>query len=881
MSRYSPFILYTLFLCGMLAHSFMPMSNVLILQIVKLVLGLISLILIPGIFIVNFFKKDAISNIAFAFIFGFLLQLLAVYIIWWLYTFAGGMNFINLQYVTTGILTFVLMLVTVKLKCEIKYNFFLKKDLFVVFPIILCIGLVLFYPGFNAAFSSDGGAYLDLARNVVANNVFSSHLIQSYNSWAQAQWSTGMIDHFFGYSAIAVFFALGNISLLTAEFMLLFVGILSLFPLYIISDKLFGRRVARITVFIFAVSPIILYHLTLIGGPDVVSLLFTLTTLCLLFIAVEGKTPKLNLYFISGITLFIAWYAWTLNGYILLLYLPLFFLFNSLKLNTKLLNFGFFAILLLILCFFTDFFITGQITLRYLGMPLPLISIVMLLVIYKLNNKFSLPNFYFVFLTTSILFVFFASYMPRLISAPFIHFDTTSFPTAQIQVTANTAQILGTLTQAFDMDRVLNFTIQYLFGWSFSWAGLLNTFGVSTILLAVTSLVQLNKLKATLLIFAFPIIQMLLWILMSSEEVVQPRYLLSLAPFYFILVASAIDLIISYANLSRFNRIQGIFVKTLSLANFGKLLVSILVIITIIASWQPIYVNLSQNVTYWDYSKKYNWNGAISWIKSNTTSNDVLATVYADCFVWLTNRPTVFLYNEMNSNANTSTLIDTIRTSRVNYLIVDLPFSWKYANLQSLYESPNPFLGSTIVYMNKDVATNTNIIIYNVTNIAYGSVIHYDFTPDLTKLKNWQPLTYYSLGNVSLNNDTIRFDLTAGNTPWPSVASTFTFSSPTNLSQYSSVKFWINVPELTNMTLEMFSGLIGLNYLSYHITNIGYDKWVEVVFVLSEPSGVIGEPSLQNTTKMNFIVAGSIGQSITFFIKDLDFYNETYVLNSR
>jgi hypothetical protein len=882
MKRNSPFILYTMFLVGVLIHSFVPMTDMLPLQIVKLLLGLTALILIPGIYITNLLNKDAIKNLAFAFIFGFLLQLLNVYAIWWLYTVTGEMSFVNSLYLMTAVFTLILMPITVKLRKEIKYDMFLKKDLFLIAPLVICIGIVLFYPGFDAAFHSDGGAYLDLARGVVTDNVFSSHIIHSPNSWAEAQWSTGMIDHFFGYSAIAVFFALGNVSLLMAKFMLLFVGSLTIFPLYAISAKLFNCQVARIAVFLTSISPIILYHLRLIGGPEVTSLLFTLVTLYLFLTMIGEKFPKLQLCLLSGMALFVAWYAWLLNGYIFVLYLPLLFLLSGSKSNNKSSKLGFLALLFLVFCFFIDFFVMGHVTSRYLGLPLPLTSIALSLVIYKLQHKLMLPNFYLIFLTTSLCLVFFASYMPRLVSYPFIQFDALSFPTGQMQITANAAQTLDILRRALDLGRVTNVANWYLFGKSFAWDGVFNSIGILTIFLAIASFARLNKLKETLLVFAFPMVQMTLWILMSPTDVVlQPRYLLSTAPFYFILAASTIELVISSASSPKLSSLK-IRISTIwsfSLNAFDNVLVGILLVSILLALCQPIYANLSQNGNYWDYNQKYNWNDAIAWVNSNTTSKDVLAFVYADCFVWYTNRETVFLW-DLDSNANLSTLIGLIRDLKVNYLVVDKPFSSQFSNLKGLYESPKPFLGSTIVFMNQNT-TGGNVIIYNVTNITYGSLLKLEFEPDWEKLENWQPLTFYSTGNVSTDQDAVRFDLKVADTPWPSGASTFTFSSPANLSQYSSVEFWIMVPESTQIVLEMYPGTDGQNYFSYVNKNTEYNEWSRVVFDLSNSYGIVGKPSLQNVTKLNFIVGGmTIGEAVSFCVKDISFYKETYSLNS-
>jgi hypothetical protein len=387
MTRNSSLILCLLFLIGLFAFSLVPESNLLALQVAKLLVGLLILVFIPGIYIVNLLNKEAVNNIAFAFIFGFLLQLLNVYVIWWLQTLIGTVNFLNALYImTTG---FVLLSSALEIysKREIRYTFFLKGDWFLIIPLVAMIFIVIFYPGLDAAFHSDGAAYLDLARRVVVDNSFSSHLVQAPNSWAEAQWSTGMIDHFFGYAGIAVFFALSNVTIVVAKFMLLFVGVLSVFPLYAIANKLLNRSVARLAVLFASLSPIILYHLSLIGGPDIISLLFSLTTLYFFLLAADEEKPSLRISIACGIVFFVSWYAWLLNGYVLLLLLPVIFVLHNTRMSRKQIGLGLFLLLSLILCFFADFFVIGHLALRYLGFPLPLSSLVFCFGLYLFRKK--------------------------------------------------------------------------------------------------------------------------------------------------------------------------------------------------------------------------------------------------------------------------------------------------------------------------------------------------------------------------------------------------------------------------------------------------------------------------------------------------------------
>ena len=805
-----------------------------------------------------------------------------MYIIWWINTLYGSIIFINLIYVITITFTIIIAVLSAKLRVKLVYSLFLRNHIFLLIPLAFIISVLLFYPGFSTFINSDGAAYLDLSRRLVIDNTFGSHLIQSPKSWAEAQWSTGMIDHFFGYSAIAIFFGFGNTATtIIAKFMLVFIGTLTIFPIYLMSEKLFNKNVARIAALIVSFSPIFLYHLSLIGGPDIVSALFSLVTICLLLVVIDEKKSSIKICILAGISFFVSWYAWLLNGYVLVLFIPVMLLIFQSNVSLKSLFFKSISFFILVLSFFLDIFVIGHVTLRMLGIPLPLFSLIILVIFYCFKNKIQINRSYLLYFITSLFLVFFATYLPRVISIPFIQFDVTNFPSGSIQITANTAQTAGILSRALDFNRVTNVANGYLFGQLFSWTGLLSSIGIITIFLAIASFARKNKMKMSFLVLGFPIIQMVLWILLSPTDVVpQPRYLLSSSFFYFILSASCIDLIAESTDLSKtiVIKIKAMKTRFLVIKRYKKIIVVFLMLFSFLAFYQPIYGNLANNMNYWDYRTKYNWDESISWINNNTTPKDVLAAVYADYFVWYTNRDTAFLWR-LDPNASLSTLINLIRETKINYLIVDKPFSWQFSNLKGLYDSPKPFFGCTIVFMNQNSA-EYNVIIYNVTNIAQGILLKTDFALDWQKLENWQPLKYYSDGKIFSVENSIGFNLKVANTPWPSAASTFSFQSPIDLSNYSTIEFWISTSKSNKTVLEIYSGNEGQNYFSYFSMTDESGNWSKVVFDLSNQIRSVGNPTLQNVAKMNFIVNGLlVGETYTFHITGIRIYKELYILN--
>jgi hypothetical protein len=71
------------FCIGILGLSLMPQVDISPLFAAKILTGSITLILIPGVYLTNLLSEERINGLGFAFSFGFLYQLLNIYIAWW------------------------------------------------------------------------------------------------------------------------------------------------------------------------------------------------------------------------------------------------------------------------------------------------------------------------------------------------------------------------------------------------------------------------------------------------------------------------------------------------------------------------------------------------------------------------------------------------------------------------------------------------------------------------------------------------------------------------------------------------------------------------------------------------------------------------------
>jgi hypothetical protein len=407
--------------------------------------------------------------------------------------------------------------------------------------------------------------------------------------------------------------------------------------------------------------------------------------------------------------------------------------------------------------------------------------------------------------------------------------------------------------------------------------------GQAIILLVLISFVQVKKIKETIFLALFPLFFVLIWGLLVVTDGFQPRYAVCFSIFFDILAASAIIFIAKNATNSVYlTKIVELTIKKKKIRIDLRKLIGVLAVILLLGASVGVtfetYTNGKIVEQNWNLRQEFGWDNAISWIQSSTSSKDKIACIYGDYFSWYTDRPTVFLWQY--PDLNTSTLVNLIRTLKVNYLIVDYPFSLRNPDLAGLYDSPSPFIGSTIAFMSQESPTK-NVIIYNVTNIAYGELTTYQFEPDWKNLNNWSPLLWYGSGNITMDQDSVRIDSIPLERSPVATASTLSFSSLTNLSNYTTLQFLIKVPNSTGINLEIYSGISGQDYYVFAIKNSVFDEWTPISIQMVNYSSIYGNPNLQNASKLNFIVTGvPVGETATFWIKDLQFSGQYYELGN-
>jgi hypothetical protein len=509
----------------------------------KLMIGLFGLILLPGFIFTNIVLDEENVKIVSSLILGFMLQLLNVYVIWILYIFYNPVNFALLMYTLTIIEVVLVSVLSYMRGLMLSIDKILnkpKQDFALVAVIVLYLVLAFYWQQWAPAPHSDGAAYLDMARNVVNNGAFYSNMLLPKNTWDYVGCSSGMLTHMFGYFAIALFFMLGDVSLFSAKIMLIFAGMLIIILLYALTRKLFNINVARLTALITAVSPLLLTHVGLVGGPEIPSALFILFSIYLLVCAPTSKR-KMSMALMAGLSLFIAWCAWEFNFLVMLTFLPLLFIYTA-TYHKEFKTIDLMMLLFLLVSFILEWRVLLNFSYAVIGINIPSLIIVVfiltyLLVFRKEKNRNTLITFTLMFL---VLYLILYS---RFVAADFIpevhQFVSFAQPGMGV-LTSNIARDVGVLSRALSPGEVNRY-------WSTYWDGVYGYLGVVVVFLAFLSLARINKLKEVLLVLSFPLLQSVWWGLFVTIDGFQPRFILCSSLFYFVLAASAIEMVYSHA----------------------------------------------------------------------------------------------------------------------------------------------------------------------------------------------------------------------------------------------------------------------------------------------------------------------------------------------
>jgi len=755
-----------------------------------------------------------------------------------------------------------------------------KVDHILVIILIIFLAISLYNQQLIPSPHSDGAEYLDLARNAVKNGVFSSNMLFHSSTYANVVYSTGMHRYISGISAIALYFALGNVSLLSAKIMLIFAGSLSIILVYHLCKELLDRMTAVIAAFLLSISPVFLAHVGLVGGPEIVSLLFVLLFMYLTLLSLK-HTDSILMPLLAGLSLFLAWYSWTFNFVVIFLgVMPSMFIYSSLK-HRELS----FRNLLLFSILWGSFLIEYRIsliwTLSFVGVSFPTIILVAVYIVHRFTRARVMKVFLVMILTTYVLhFIFHISHiaiMP-LIEQVFAGSDVYS---------ANISSNFGTFKQMFDVSAGIE-------SFSLYWSGLCSALSQTVIFLGIASLIRFRKLKETLLLFSFPFFFGLVWSLMVRYTYFQPRRIVPVSVFWIMLAASSIVFIMSTVSslnldkklvmLLKFREIR----KPVNLKSTMSLIACTLLLANVMIFSYPIYNDMTDIYEKWDTSAKYGWDPAIKWIKENTQPDDTLMARSGNYWAWYTDRKTVFFAQSLFGDVNDTQLISLIREFNVNYLIVDHMLYSEFPELKVLYSSSDPFYGSQISFQSSN-EQGFKTRIYNVTNIAYGNFVR----DNLVLISNcdseyhWSIFTLYGNGTIEIDD----LDRVEGNASIKTVftvlnrapnletaAITLNLPESLDLSNASILQFWVKAL-FDYQKIQVKLATNETNYFMLVADEKPTQNWTQITMLLGDITAVQRTPQLHSIDLLQiYFTYPAPGKTCIFWIDDILVYSEAFII---
>ena len=698
-------------------HSLL-LSETLFLYLIRLLVGIVAFLYIPGYCLVSsFIKKPIFNNFGFYLTMGFLYQLLNIYVIWWISLIVKPINFALLL----NLLTLSLVLTIISYSCLTRKTYRSTNllgegpDKELIFVLILFGFLASWFQNLSPSPHSDGAAYLDMARNIVKRSSFSSNMMLPETNWANVEYSTGRHIHFFGIWAIALFFHIGDISLLSAKIMLMFCGFLTIFLIYELCKKLFGKITALLATLITSISPEILAHVALVGGPEMVSLVHVLLLYYCIITVINTKRWK-EFALISGLSFFILMYAWIFN-FIVILLGPILIIFLIASYIRREINLG--SILLfvtLLLAFLLDYRLTSLLTYKYLGVFVPTIIIAPLTAIYYYLKK-EKGNLILKFFAATFLILYLLILLTS--SSTYLMADLISKVDQEKTIAESNINLyIKHIDRLLDFQEIIKYNEMY-------WKGLKSSISETIIFLAMLSFFRIRKLWGTLTIASFPIFQWIIWDLIVIIDMFQPRFIIVTSAFWFILASSALSTIITITaqhkliksfRLSVYSRRQKLNFSGSSIFKSSAIFVSLLLLAMI--PFQPIYNNMENVTKGWDFPSKFGWISAFEWVKRSTKPDDIIIARYGNYWAWYIERkivslsPSIYDPNMLGINE----IIHLIQKYKARYLVVDYTLCLHFPKLKQLCENPKSLPGTEIVYT-AETAQGYKVIIYNVTNL--------------------------------------------------------------------------------------------------------------------------------------------------------------------
>jgi hypothetical protein len=674
--------------------------------IFRAVLGLMSLIFLPGYFLVKLlsFSPDGIEKIGFALIFGLTYQLLVIYLMFSLSTVIRIFDFQLIISIFSLIPSTLLIIFHQQKIIELSMprRNFINSSVPIVCLLVI-IGLItrFYYQDFSINPHTDTALFAEMARTLFVDSEFSSKII---HNTMPMYFQLGFNPHFFTYFSYALFFMIGGISYLTLKVATIFFGILVFIPIYALVRRLFNEPAALAAVALAAFHPIILFFSSIpINGSEIMATLFLFSSIYFLYICLTKGSDKYA--FLAGIFAFATFAARADYFYVLILILPLLFLMLSKK-NSKVVYLVDLA--KVFICAYPLIIVTRFFNFPSIIVPISILymlSVVWIIFMHK-KKRVSGQN---IVILCAVFFGLYAFHLLRWHSFP----QLLEYSTADMMTNPSEKALFGFGTVDFEM-----FLIRLNQIWQASSIKLTQPI----LFLSLISLAYFRKLREVLFLLSFPVAYSIVLALLSTPITGIDHHRFNIASYLFLAILSAIILTQIFGAFIRLS--ESVSPKRILLKinnkriNLENTRIRTFLIITLISCFLfpflfPLYENEIEVIKATDTKSRYNYQSAIDWLLENVGSESVIMTRKPFEFAWFTNRITKLPWpSELNINE----LRESIKTYKINYLVVDELFLYTYKDekLVSLYNDPWSQPRFLPVFKTSSYPT---VLIYNVTSV--------------------------------------------------------------------------------------------------------------------------------------------------------------------
>ena len=784
------------------------------------VLGIIGLFLIPGYCIASFIREtwasinDCMDVITLSFILGFALQMFNTLILYSSVSIFYALDFrLALLFMTFLECIGIQMVNYFKLRySQYQPEKFIKEG-FRLLPLLVFISafvIRLYYQQFVQGFTTDGALYLDQARALVTRGNFTSNVINDGTAYPFAN-QLGFNGHIGAYFAIALFFAIGDVSLSSAKIMAAFSGALIVVLIYWLTYYFSRNKLGTaFATFLAMFHPTLIAMSCLIQGPEVVSALFTLTAFIFLLKYLEKLEFSLAILF--DIFIFLANISWTQDFYIFMVFI-IFMSIISLSLLRKEFKASLYEFIALIFC---SFYVV--ISIRFSIYPVIYLSMTGSLVVGALFLKsFSrrlLKGVGNILILSGIVLIFLSISFIRSYAFPQVHLATAPSLGARLKGILPKSSVLPY--------NVLNNYVQYLkvyAGEPLMYMAVLSLFVTSiNRRLAIPIILLVSYLYSS--IFSYPIFTysdgFRFFIVPSSLVIILAASFLS-----FLTEQTGQNIMFTFRFASR--KLKG----RVNIAWIIATSILILTVLPIFTTFYASYLEIFNNKLY--IKNTAGWTDSmITWIHTNTMPNDIFASRKPRELAWLADRVTVGIlkYGKPQSELDLFDLCDIIREFNVSYLIVDKPFLDSYPKLNVLASPENSIPGFELVFKNESQIGK--LLVYNVSTLkAYQlryvelSVISFDNLEGLRvqfDTKNQVPRGFLSIDFEDKMEGKGSLKVESNWLPLSNIyIAKFYFenSKPFSISNFSDIKFFIKInTSITNLMYFQLWDSEG-NYRSY------------------------------------------------------------------